>query len=499
MGTSEEIIKELFEIPCDLISRFSVDESNLPDYRSQFMRDRDRVLYCTAFRRLAGKTQIYTIGEDDHKRNRLTHTLEVSQISRTIAGALCLNEDLAEAIALAHDFGHTPFGHAGEQMLHEIMIPYSKYIKDSPFYYSTYDNIKKVIDREMPENISSFDVNNIFGFKHNIQSARVAVSLEDSYHDTQGNNIGLNLTNYTLWGIMNHTNLKYNGTDSYPNYQNRFREYTKVKSSVSEYQVDAWSFEAYIVKIADEVAQWHHDLEDALRGGALPIKTICNTVLDSLNGKLSESDIIFLSNSNNELNIQLDRYTIARLSHVVINTLVNDIVEESKKNLLKIQNSLLSDRKNEDYKSLALDMYLDFEKTIGNKLKIQLSQVIAFSEQLSPDGFKKIIKGSVHHSREVERMNEKGKYIIRKLFEAYCSHPQQLPDGPILHFMVGINKYDNIRDARSDGIGKVRQHFQEVMKNPKLIYRIILMRRICDHIASMTDRYAIEEYDHLYG
>lgn len=95
----------------------------LPDYRTVFIRDRDRTLYCTAFRRLAGKTQIYTIGSDDHKQNRLTHSLEVAQVARTIARALGLNEYLVESIALGHDLGHTPFGHAGEQMLNNIMIP----------------------------------------------------------------------------------------------------------------------------------------------------------------------------------------------------------------------------------------------------------------------------------------------------------------------------------------------------------------------------------------
>ena len=99
---------------------------NTSGYRTEFMRDRDRVMYCGAFRRLAGKTQIYLTGTDDHKRNRLTHTLEVSQIARTVSQALGLDCDLTEAIALGHDLGHAPFGHAGEQILHEIMVPNSK-------------------------------------------------------------------------------------------------------------------------------------------------------------------------------------------------------------------------------------------------------------------------------------------------------------------------------------------------------------------------------------
>ena len=96
-------------------------------------------------------------------------------------------------------------------------------------------------------------------------------------------------------------------------------------------------------------------------------------------------------------------------------------------------------------------------------------------------------------------MNEKGKYIIRKMFEAYYAHPQQLPDGPILHFMVEIGAYESIEDARNSGIGSVRTGFERVMENPILSYKSLLMRRICDHIASMTDRYAMEEYNSLYG
>lgn len=105
-----------YQVPEEFINRGYEDANELPEYRSEFMRDRDRLMYATAFRRLSGKTQIYTVGSDDHRKNRLTHTLEVAQIARTIAFALGLNPDLAEAIALGHDFGHTPFGHAGERM-----------------------------------------------------------------------------------------------------------------------------------------------------------------------------------------------------------------------------------------------------------------------------------------------------------------------------------------------------------------------------------------------
>ena len=166
---------KLFNVPDSLIARREECKNALPAYRTEFMRDRDRILYATAFRRLAGKTQIYTVGADDHKRNRLTHTLEVAQIARTVAQGLRLDPNLAEAIALAHDFGHTPFGHAGERMLHDIMIPESNYVKTSPFYKTKYKNIEDQFKREKEEKINY--CNHAFGFKHNLQSARVSAVL----------------------------------------------------------------------------------------------------------------------------------------------------------------------------------------------------------------------------------------------------------------------------------------------------------------------------------
>lgn len=221
---------ELFNIPKTFVKRYCDECTELPEYRSEFMRDRDRIMYATAFRRLAGKTQIYTVGADDHKKNRLTHTLEVSQIARTIASALNLNADLAEAIALAHDFGHTPFGHAGEQMLHEIMIPDSDFIKKSPFYHTSLKSINERFERE--NSAEKEFLNSLFGFKHNIQSVRVAALLEDSYRGDTSENIGLNLTNYTLYGIMTHSSCSYEGDARPLNFQKYFRKSLKLITKI---------------------------------------------------------------------------------------------------------------------------------------------------------------------------------------------------------------------------------------------------------------------------
>lgn len=477
---------KVFEIPKDFVTRHYADKSKLPDYRTQFMRDRDRILYCTAFRRLAGKTQIYTIGNDDHKRNRLTHTLEVAQIARTIAVGLGLNCDLAEAMALGHDLGHSPFGHAGEEMLNQIMVPESNEIKGSPFIQKL-STIKNTLEREMP----TTSVDYLFGYKHNLQSVRVAAVLEDSYRDVKQSNIGLNLTNYTLWGIMHHAELYYNGDTLYPNYQNQFESHLRVRRHAD---VEAWSFEGYVVRIADLIAQYHHDLEDAYRGRAIPVAIICETIQKALGNCLSDEDSKCLMAISEERELQ--RKCLAELSHIVVNSLVSDVVKQSSRNLEIIKNEIIAKHPTKVKKSLAKLLYSDYEHNIDS---IPKEKVICFSNSISIDQFNKVIRSSVHHAREVGRMNVKGQYIIKKLFQAYYKNPQQLPDGPILHFMVEIGEFTSVEDALQKGVGFVRMKMEEKMKNPKLFMQCVLMRRICDHIACMTDRYAIEEYNNLYG
>ena len=472
----------LFNVPDELITRRTPNKIPLPEYRTDFMRDRDRIMYATAFRRLAGKTQIYTVGTDDHKRNRLTHTLEVAQIARTIAIGLNLNPELAEAIALGHDFGHTPFGHAGERMLHKIMIPESDYVKNSPFYKRKYKTIENQFKRENV--IKPNYYNYAFGFKHNLQSARVCSVLEDSYRGDKGENIGLNLTNFTLYGMIIHSGLKYKDSSFIPTFHKEFDEQLKIEGT----SIYAWSFEAYVVAWADEIAQWHHDLEDALRGGALPVKDICETIKTSLEKQLDKDDKEIIDSISEN---KMDRKTIADLSHIVVNTLVNNIIHQTKENFKKIGDEL-----NELKIADPVTVFKEYENL---NLSIPKDEVVAISKEINTEAFKGIIKNAVHYSRNVERMNEKGTYIIRKLFEAYYTHPQQLPDGPILHLLVDIDIYKSIDDAKEMGVGKARVKFDEIMKNPNIHVKCILMRRICDHIASMTDHYAIEEYNNLYG
>lgn len=209
--------------------------------RSEFQRDRDRIIHSTAFRRLQHKTQVFLQHDGNHFRNRLTHTLEVSQMARSMARALRLDEDLAEAVALSHDLGHTPFGHAGERALHAAMAPYG-------------------------------------GFDHNIQAMRVVTRLENRYaeHD------GLNLTWETLEGI-----LKHNGPLTNPD-GTPFGKYAAEGlpagiddiPAIADLRLSSYaSLEAQTAAIADDVAYNAHDIDDALRASLITLADLVDVPL----------------------------------------------------------------------------------------------------------------------------------------------------------------------------------------------------------------------------
>ena len=190
-----------------------------PTYRTEFQRDRDRIIHAKAFRRLEYKTQVFVNHEGDLYRTRLTHSLEVAQIARSVARNMGLNEDLTEAIALAHDLGHTPFGHAGQDELNACMQNYG-------------------------------------GFEHNLQSLRVVDWLEDSYADFPG----LNLTFETREGILKHCSVKQ----------------AKQLGEVAERFVNKTqtTLEAQLTNLADEIAYTNHDIEDGLRSGLITLEQL---------------------------------------------------------------------------------------------------------------------------------------------------------------------------------------------------------------------------------
>ncbi len=195
------------------------------EYRTPFQHDRDRIIHCLAFKRMKEKTQVFAPEQSDHLRNRLSHTLEVTQLSRSVARALALNEDLAEAISLGHDLGHSPFGHSGEAVLNRIL--------------------KQEISID---NADSDAFRRVGGFKHNYQSVRIVDELENRYPNWNG----LNLTDKVREGILKHTGTK-------------GRLYNLMEYEGLYINKPASTPEAAIVAMTDEIAQQCHDLEDGFR------------------------------------------------------------------------------------------------------------------------------------------------------------------------------------------------------------------------------------------
>jgi dGTPase len=203
----------------EAVSRGRQFPEKAPDYRSEYQRDRDRIVHSAAFRRLEYKTQVFVNHEGDMFRTRLTHSIEVAQISRSIARILNLNEDLSETIALAHDLGHTPFGHAGQDALNACMQSFG-------------------------------------GFEHNLQSLRTVDTLEERYAEFPG----LNLTFEAREGILKHCSLR--NAEQLGEVGRRFIEKTQP------------SLEAQLVNLADQIAYNNHDVDDGLRSGLISIEQL---------------------------------------------------------------------------------------------------------------------------------------------------------------------------------------------------------------------------------
>jgi len=250
--------------------RYTESES---DTRTCFQRDRDRIIHSAAFRRLEYKTQVFVYHEGDYYRTRLTHSLETAQIARSISRSLGLNEDLAEALSLAHDLGHTPFGHAGEEALNSVMEPWG-------------------------------------GFDHNAQTLRILTSLEKRYAAFDG----LNLSWETLEGVAKHNGPMKSSLKTIP-------------SSIIEYcrfhdlEINTWPGpEAQVASLADDIAYNNHDLDDGLRAGLFTIEDV--------------SDVSLVGPVFSELKSAYPNIDKPRLIHEavrrMIGQLVNDVIVESK-------------------------------------------------------------------------------------------------------------------------------------------------------------------------
>lgn len=342
-----------------------------PEYRTAYQRDRDRILHTTAFRRLEYKTQVFINYEGDYYRTRLTHTLEVSQIGRTIARALGANPDLTEGICLAHDLGHPPFGHNGETTLAHLMKDHG-------------------------------------GFDHNRQSLRIVTKLEQRYLDFPG----LNLTWELREGIVKHES-EYDISDA------------------RDYDPDLRGhLEAQITNAADELSYTAHDLDDGLRSGMISTPmlegiTLWEILVESIGWRGQELD-------------DLSRH---RMIRNLIDMEVTDLIHTTDQHLR--------------------------ESGVRSVLELQSLpyNVVSFSEEMSHRNrqLKDFLYADLYRHHRVVRMAVKAERIISDLFRAYLREPAILPN-----------------------------HVQDLTKERGL------ERNICDYIAGMTDRFAVEEYQKLF-
>ncbi|PKN87202.1 MAG: deoxyguanosinetriphosphate triphosphohydrolase [Chloroflexi bacterium HGW-Chloroflexi-8] len=342
-----------------------------PDYRTKFQRDRDRIIHTSAFRRLEYKTQVFINYEGDHYRTRLTHTLEVAQIGRTIARALGANEDLVETICLAHDLGHSPFGHSGETTLNRLLV-------------------------------------DVGGFDHNKQSFRIVTELEKRYSEFPG----LNLSWEVLEGIVKHES-EYDIADA-KNFDPDLRGH----------------IEAQIANVADELAYTAHDLDDGLRSGLI--------FPDMLSGiEIWEILCMNADYHGGELD-DLMRHTMIRK---LIGIEISDVLETAEKIIR--DNSI---------------------RSVEQVQKMNFN-VIVFSEEMTRKNrkLKDFLYSNLYRNYRVQRMSVKAERILTELFELYMKEPLILPK----HVQIKINDQQ-------------------------------IERVICDYIAGMTDRYAIDEYNKLF-
>lgn len=370
--------------------------------RSEFARDKDRILFSKAFRRLQHKAQVYSHEKGDHYRTRLTHTLEVMQIARGIARNLSLNEDLTESIALGHDIGHTPFGHEGEIVLDDFLRGNGTLNKKFKF---------------------DIDYN---GFKHNFNSLRILDVLEVKYPNEKG----LNLTWQVMEGILKHTKIEKQGKkyDLFRFMQNEhILPEIEMKDDDGHFSV---TLEGQIVAIADEIAQRQHDLDDGLRDieQNLSFEEILDTIIDFIADiqeiiKEESEEIIFME-VEKELLTALDEllselkstedcesYKIIALINCIVSFFIHDVSLKTILNIEEIMNNGERPITTSNDKKYVTQRIVNFSN-IGKKLN---------------DNIERFVENRIVNSFNVNRFDGKANYVIRRLFKAYYNNPLQMP------------------------------------------------------------------------
>ena len=357
--------------------------------RTPFARDRDRIIHASAFRRLKEKTQVFVAHEGDNFRTRLTHSLEVAQIARSIAKALGLDDDLAETIALAHDIGHPPFGHAGEDELAECM-------------------------------------EKLGGFDHNVQTFRVVTELERMYPHFHG----LNLTWETLEGVVKH-----NGPVTAKLAKPSWRAIVEYEQE-HDLGLGTWaSAEAQVAALADDIAYNNHDVDDGVRAGLFNMDELAEVPLIGPIIKQTSSDLPGVE-------ARLQRLEAVRR---MIGVMVTDVMAETRR------------------RAAAEGVQTPDEVRALNRA------LVAFSPEMAEDlsRLREFLMERMYRHFRVNRTRSHARRVLRELFQLFLAEPDVLPPewAARLHAAGGDQ-------------GKAQV--------------------VCDYIAGMTDRYAIEEHRKLF-
>lgn len=449
------------------------------EFRSEFQRDYERIVHAKAYRRLVDKAQIFTSSKGDHYRTRMTHTLEVTQIARAISLGLNLNTELTEAIALAHDLGHTPFGHQGERTIDDILkgkIDVISYNEQNHNFYG--------------------------GFKHNFQGVRVVDYLEEKYIKFHG----LDLSYQVLEGILKHTSVKIkncnecgkNGSCDQKCFDlTEFVENADPKYLYLEYSFPT-TLEGQIVAIADEVAQRSHDLDDAFASGTLSVEQLKDYLglnkTRSLRDELQKiEDELREAKENNKVFISEGELKHGRIVSEIIKYFINDVIEQSIENINKFEKD---------------DLY--------NSAHRFSKKLICFSQEGSIlcDYLEKIISKKVISSTEVARFDNRGRIIVEALFRAYYNNPRLLHKGTLKRMYIEMREYAdkvNVIDFIEGDRDEVNKEIERIVdrdlsqidnleeKEEYLYKKKVLVRAIADYISGMTDSYAVNEYNSLFG
>lgn len=361
--------------------------------RTPYQRDRDRIAHSAAFRRLEYKTQVFVNHEGDHYRTRLTHTIEVAQIARTLSRVFNLNEDLAEALALAHDLGHPAFGHAGETALNEVMKPYG-------------------------------------GFDHNAHTLKILTHLEQRYAHFDG----LNMTWETLEGVVKHNGPLISEDTEKARKSLPTAIYTYDQHFPLALHQHA-SLEAQIAAISDDIAYNNHDLEDGLRAELFTIE-----------------DLFMIPFIGEEFRKTVEKYPFLpreRVVHEAIRSLVNqtilDLITQTFSNIDQHRIETVNDI-----------------RTLGKTL-------VTFSEEMEyhQQQLKQFLMKNMYRHHKVQRMASNAKRILQELFNVFFNEPECLPSK--WYRLVHIGATDHEKATI-----------------------------VCDYIAGMTDRFALQEHDSLF-